>query len=172
MIVNIAEILNIEGASTKVSLFIPVGRIDLSADTGVILSSPITVEGVLTNRNMNEIYFDGYASTTVEMPCDRCLELSKQKLHLPIQEVFVQRLMDEEDSDRYLIKDQKIDILPVIIQALLASMPMKVVCEKECKGLCSHCGVNLNIEQCNCRDNQIDPRFESLKSLFPEDKEV
>ena len=50
--------------------------------------------------------------------------------------------------------------------------PMKIVCSEKCKGLCTHCGSNLNITQCNCSENEIDPRFESLKSLFSKDKEV
>lgn len=172
MIINIADILTIAGASTKVSLFIPVGTIDLSAETEVVLSSPVQVEGVLTNQNMTEIYFDGYAKTTIEMPCDRCLEVSKQEMHVPIQEVFVQRHITQEDLERYLIKDQKIDILPAIIQTLLASMPMKAICGKECRGFCPQCGINLNIQQCTCIEDQIDPRFESLKSLFTKEKEV
>lgn len=172
MIINISDILNIEGASTKVSLFIPVGKVDLSADIGMTLSAPIEVEGVLTNQNGTEVYFDGYVDTTIEIPCDRCLGPSKQKLNIPIQEIFVQDPKAQEDPETYLVRDHKIDLLPGVIQGIVASKPMKAICGKECKGLCPHCGVNLNLRQCNCQEDDIDPRFESLKSLFPEDKEV
>ncbi|MCH8286509.1 DUF177 domain-containing protein [candidate division KSB1 bacterium] len=42
---------------------------------------------------------------------------------------------------------------------------MKKVCRDTCAGLCAICGVNLNIEQCSCKETNIDSRWEALKKL-------
>ena len=48
-------------------------------------------------------------------------------------------------------------------QVLLAT-PVKLVCREDCKGLCPHCGSNLNVEPCNCQQPS-DPRWAALSDL-------
>lgn len=36
-------------------------------------------------------------------------------------------------------------------EEILLDYPMRVFCRPDCKGLCPHCGVNLNMEQCRCK---------------------
>ncbi|MBI4720791.1 MAG: DUF177 domain-containing protein [Chitinivibrionia bacterium] len=37
-----------------------------------------------------------------------------------------------------------------IYENLIVSIPMQILCRDDCKGLCTECGVNLNLETCNC----------------------
>ena len=46
-------------------------------------------------------------------------------------------------------------------------MEMAVLCREDCKGLCPHCGKDLNEGPCGCEPRQIDPRLEALKKLLP-----
>lgn len=39
-------------------------------------------------------------------------------------------------------------------QEVILNLPTKILCEKECKGLCPNCGVNLNNETCKCNERQ------------------
>ncbi|NMA14219.1 MAG: DUF177 domain-containing protein [Clostridia bacterium] len=43
---------------------------------------------------------------------------------------------------------------------------MKTLCREDCKGLCPICGSNLNIKQCRCERESIDPRLAALKNFF------
>ena len=43
-----------------------------------------------------------------------------------------------------------IDLGEEIRQEIIMSNPVRVLCRKDCKGICPKCGVNLNIEQCQC----------------------
>ena len=43
---------------------------------------------------------------------------------------------------------------------------MKPLCRPDCRGLCPHCGCDLNIEQCDCKDEQLDPRLAVLGDLL------
>jgi uncharacterized protein len=44
-----------------------------------------------------------------------------------------------------------IDLGEEIRQEIIMSNPVRVLCGKDCKGICPKCGVNLNIEQCQCK---------------------
>jgi uncharacterized protein len=40
------------------------------------------------------------------------------------------------------------------------------LCHEDCKGLCPHCGRNLNLEQqCNCEQHVSDPRWDALNEI-------
>jgi len=50
-------------------------------------------------------------------------------------------------------------------EQVLLAVPLKVICREDCKGLCPHCGANLNVEQCSCAEPIEDPRWTALKEL-------
>lgn len=43
-----------------------------------------------------------------------------------------------------------IDLGEEIRQEIILANPAKVLCSKDCKGICPKCGANLNIAQCKC----------------------
>ena len=47
----------------------------------------------------------------------------------------------------------EIDLSNVVRDTLLLEKPLKTICNKNCKGLCSNCGSNLNFEDCKCLEN-------------------
>ena len=53
----------------------------------------------------------------------------------------------------------------VLREQVLLALPLRAVCREDCKGLCPHCGKNLNLEQCNCAEPLEDPRWSVLKDL-------
>ena len=53
----------------------------------------------------------------------------------------------------------------VLREQVLLALPLKVTCRPDCKGLCPHCGKNLNQEQCSCSTEIEDPRWAALKEV-------
>ena len=49
-------------------------------------------------------------------------------------------------------ENEFIDLGEEIRQEMILDNPAKVLCGKECKGICPQCGANLNKEQCKCSD--------------------
>ncbi len=47
-------------------------------------------------------------------------------------------------------KSGYIDLGEEIRQEIILANPAKVLCSKDCKGICPQCGANLNLEQCKC----------------------
>ena len=44
-----------------------------------------------------------------------------------------------------------VDLGEEIRQEIIMANPPKVLCSKDCKGICPKCGMNLNKEQCQCK---------------------
>src|SRR5579885_2513888 len=54
---------------------------------------------------------------------------------------------------------------PVLEEQVLLALPMKVICQRDCRGLCPNCGANLNHEECRCETHSLDPRMAPLARL-------
>ena len=49
---------------------------------------------------------------------------------------------------------------------------LSVLRKDDCKGICSRCGANLNIQTCDCDTTGLDPRMAAIKDIFSKFKEV
>jgi uncharacterized protein len=58
-----------------------------------------------------------------------------------------------------------IDISDDVRQTAVLTIPLKVLCRDDCRGLCPKCGMNLNEQQCDCTDTVADSRWDTLRSL-------
>jgi uncharacterized protein len=112
--------------------------------------------------------------TAVGVECGRCLE----PVNYPIEAELVYTLVPsegkigEEDSSRSdedlnfgYYSDEVIALDPLVMEQIVLRVPIKPLCNNLCKGLCPHCGTNLNTESCNCRSGILDPRFSALKNF-------
>ena len=116
---------------------------------------------ILGNASVNLSYFVDYDSNlhlngNVRVPCefvcDRCGSTFEKNLFLELNEV-VSPKMSEEDELSY---DMPVVILDNIISSfVLINFPSKVLCNENCKGLCSRCGTNLNDSECECSKIKI-----------------
>ena len=58
-----------------------------------------------------------------------------------------------------------IDLSEDVRQTVLLSVPLKLLCTENCKGLCPLCGRNLNSGTCTCTQGAVDTRWEQLIKL-------
>lgn len=70
-----------------------------------------------------------------------------------------------EDCETVYIDEADIDIDGVLAEQLILSLPEKLLCSKQCKGLCPQCGASLNFEKCSCVADRSDSPFAVLKQL-------
>ncbi len=114
-------------------------------------------------------------NTMAHYVCDRCLEEFDRVIESEFRLYVVRKLEQgvHEEDDEYRVLDENedfIDISEEIIESLLLEVPMKHICDEDCRGLCPSCGANLNSQQCTCASEKIDPRWEKLRELFVHDK--
>ncbi|MBI9073687.1 MAG: DUF177 domain-containing protein [Melioribacteraceae bacterium] len=128
----------------------------------------ISVECALDKSN-HQIVLDVSVISDTEFDCDRCGENFKAEIESEFELIY---FFDEEsgsngdDNTFYLPPEQdKIDITESIVENVLISIPMKKLCDDECKGLCVKCGCNLNENTCECNKDNINPAWEKLLKL-------
>jgi uncharacterized protein len=109
-----------------------------------------------------------------ELLCVRCLApvpwqqdeafeiLLRHRSHEPAAEEVE---LGDEDLDVVFIDDEVLDLADLAAEQVLLAMPMRVLCDESCSGLCPTCGANRNLRpECGC-EPQVDPRWEALKGL-------
>lgn len=144
-----------------------------SLDDGMRIIRPV-VGRICLARITGGVLAQGHFSTEVELTCDRCLGLFSLSVEFDLEEQFVpvvdvdtgKWLKLEEVDPVLLIDDHHIlDLAEVFRQAIYLELPMHPICGPDCQGLCPRCGQNFDVGPCDCVDDEIDPRWESLQNL-------
>lgn len=168
----IIELANIGTTSKKIELGFDPAEIDLEGEL-VTLKGKTVITGE-TQRTGERATIQGTISTDVSLDCTRCLEPLAKHFHIPFKAIFVdaseedtnaEAEIGDEQLDESLVKDGRIDMAEVVREQILLALPEQVFCRDDCKGLCPKCGASLNLIDCNCADDEIDPRWAALKSL-------
>ena len=153
MIIRVAD-LEPEGLHVEAPLVIEPLRTDEHA--------AIRIEGAVlrgdVRRTGRGVEFRGRLACRAEVLCARCLE----PVHLAVDRSFnlhyafaAPRGKDieipEGDLDVDFLKpDGELDLTDVAREQIYLELPMKPVCSDHCRGLCPHCGENLNRGGCRC----------------------
>jgi len=75
------------------------------------------------------------------------------------------------DMETGFYREGELDLGEIVREQLLLNIPMRPLCGESCKGLCPHCGANLNETTCGCEQKSIDPRMKALEKLLTKRKE-
>ncbi|MGD8367004.1 MAG: DUF177 domain-containing protein [Desulfobacterales bacterium] len=59
----------------------------------------------------------------------------------------------------------EIDLREGLQEQLVMAIPCKPLCREDCKGLCPHCGADLNRNPCRCGTGAVDPRLAPLAGI-------
>ncbi len=129
----------------------------------------VSCNGTITNSH-GKYTFDGQVAAKVVFYCSSCLEKFEEELSFPMIEVFSKETLEDDEMWAFSGKNN-ISLEEPIKTNILLNLPMKAICSKNCKGLCHICGHNLNLSDCGCERDYIDPRFEKFLHLF-NNKEV
>jgi len=165
MKIDVSDILKDNGASMDLETeeILDVSGLE---DTGIELDSPISFKGRVVNIN-GILELTGRLKTRYGAQCYRCLKDMELGMDVKIEECFVKE-QSGRDNDSYLYEGNYIDLDKPLKDNILLNLPMKHVCEENCKGICPICGCDLNTGQCDCREDTTDLRLEALKDFFKE----
>jgi uncharacterized protein len=126
------------------------------------------------HKVIKDIRLRGRFAASFELACARCLEPVGQDVSREF-ELLYRPLGVDAGRDELSVTDAEAEIgyyqgeglllEDVLREQVLLAFPLKVICREDCKGLCVHCGKNLNQEQCSCAAQQKDPRWEALREI-------
>lgn len=163
MKINIADIIDVQGATKKIS--VTKEGMEIPKDfLSMALCEPVKLTGELESDDGN-IYLTGILEAKIKVECDRCMCDLIYNIESEVTESFGSMIVGKTDYVEP-INQSTIDLGPIIEETLLLSLPMKAVCDSDCKGICTVCGQNLNQQSCDCDLDYIDPRLEKLGLLF------
>jgi uncharacterized protein len=136
--------------------------------------SPISVAFDIDRQEPRRYRLAGRVAGEIALTCSRCVE----PFTLPVATDFDlryvpgdenigegEREVQEDDLTTAFYADDQIDLGQLITEQLHLALPMKPLCSDGCKGLCPHCGTNLNTGSCSCSQSWEDPRLAALKNL-------
>jgi len=146
------------------------------------ITSPVDVKGKMYVID-NKLYIHLTIKADMQVNCSRCLESFTYPFKSSVNAEFVHENLsdhqdDEPDEDIIYYKESTVDLDELIKENIIMNIPMKLVCDKNCQGLCSNCGVKLKENSCDCEYTQsndedinsdIDPRLAKLKELLEQD---
>ena len=61
--------------------------------------------------------------------------------------------------------EEEINLSPYIREQVLLALPMRPLCDDDCRGLCAGCGADLNYEPCRCVSSVSDPRMALFRTM-------
>ena len=113
------------------------------------------MEPAIESVGERKLAVNGKVHLTVCIPCARCLEPTASGLDIQFENE-----LDVNDED--YIEGYSLNVDQLVHDEALLVWPERVLCRKDCKGLCSTCGQNLNHGSCSCRPTDLDPRMAKI----------
>jgi uncharacterized protein len=105
--------------------------------------------------------------------CSRCLQELDIPLEIDIEEEFLaggeattgpgQSTAATREAFRIDVH-HTLDLEEAVRQYWTSALPMQPVCRSDCRGLCPHCGQDLNERACSCAPEE-DERWSALRQL-------
>lgn len=122
----------------------------------------------------DRVLIEGRAKTKATLGCSRCLKHFFSPVDITFNTEYIPHRETGEEGEHELTAEEldvntyindQIDLTEAVRDHILLSLPMKALCNAQCKGMCLHCGKNFNEGACECRSDYIDPRLAPLKKL-------
>jgi uncharacterized protein len=84
--------------------------------------------------------------------CDRCLSDVDRVLHIDVDEQLDADPESQNDplGASNVLTGDRLDVQDLATQLVCSAIPLGLLCEPNCKGICSMCGENKNTGTCTC----------------------
>jgi len=139
--------------------------------TELRFSTPLSISGTAQWLSSGEVLVRVSIRGRMGLECRRCLD----PVEVPVGEEFTLLFVPPGEAAQ---DDEEVRLLPegmveldlgeaIREEVILAVWPF-ALCRPDCKGLCPHCGANLNEEACQCSSEELDPRWDALRALKEE----
>ena len=165
MVINFSDLLSKKNRKKQISLTFELETFEFEGEE-IRAIEKVDVEGVAISEN-DVIVINASIKTKLQLSCSRCLDTFIYPIDIDIEERFTndKELQNEETM---FVDSDTLNITEIIENSIISTLPIKRLCKEDCKGLCSQCGANKNVENCSCFDYDVDIRLAKLRELFGE----
>lgn len=159
LVVDVHELLEAPGSRRPLTLSarvegLDVGLVGVNDELRFDLVLEAIDGGILVRGSLTGAY---------EGSCGRCLAPIGAPLAVKVAEVY--RPLGGVWEEGYVISHETIDLDRMVRDTVGLEIPLNPLCRGDCAGLCARCGADLNEGPCDCRPDEVDPRWSALKEL-------
>lgn len=160
MIINIAELQ--KNQTEHFSINETLNELSLGED--YTIDPPARIVGELWYED-DVLFIQAKSIIAVSTKCARCLKDILVPIELKIQDdIPIDELLETYGAE--------FDVCDLLKEQIILNMPVRLLCDPDCKGLCSVCGNDLNFQECSCdKEGAINPQFEDLANWSIETQE-
>jgi uncharacterized protein len=142
-------------------------------DERVKLSAAAEVNGKIRLAG-NEVFVNGHVDARAQVECDRCLKPVEVPVNADFELEYISGSeyessaaaeLTEAEMSVSVFDGKAIDVDEIVKEQILLTVPTRMLCREDCKGICPECGTDRNTGECSCVTSDIDPRWAALKKL-------
>lgn len=116
-------------------------------DERICFDKPFEVGGEYTFAS-GCVKINARINGVLKFNCDRCGQECNMSVGVKLDERVFPK--DTEDSD-YTYESGIINLDDMVFHNVLLSLPLQLLCDESCKGICLGCYANLNSQKCKCK---------------------
>ncbi|BDR53510.1 DNA-binding protein [Bombiscardovia nodaiensis] len=180
--VSVAQLAQQAGQSKTIDANFPAPSGIGDEIVGVSEGEPVHVSGSLDSI-VDGLILNAHISAPLHAVCTRCLKPLSGPKELDVVAFFPYEMPEEKDEGQGEVEivageeeagdgntyplagsGTLVDLEALLRDNLVESIPLKVLCKPDCKGLCSQCGIDLN-EHPDHHHDIIDGRWSALEGL-------
>lgn len=151
MIVSLAELGQGEAALSGEE---PGSILEMENEERLRVDGPVRYE-LRASQAGKELVVRGSVSCAISFACVRCGDF----FTADVTDSSFLRAFETTEGMEF------VDLTPDIRESMILAFPLNPVCDASCKGICAHCGTNLNRGSCSCSVSWDDSRWNSLNEL-------
>ena len=130
--------------------------------------APLSASGSIVGT-AGYLRLEATVSAPYQSFCARCLADVSGEFSFTLERTVSTRSqlaeLDEAELDDYVLAENGfVELDDLLFEFFELSLPLRVLCSEDCRGLCQHCGQNLNEGECTCQKKPTDPRLAPLQA--------
>ncbi len=121
-----------------------------------------------------QVLVRGSVSGEVLLTCARCLVEFTTRIRevvdielrpvLDLDRTAQERELGSDDLNVEFFRGDALDVGHLAAEQISLCIPIKPLCQDDCRGICPECGANKSLGTCSCEPD-TDPRWSALKAL-------
>jgi uncharacterized protein len=133
------------------------GELAIDIDQGMLQDVSVKIQFRRSSLGIGTYFQVHYVA---QLTCFRCLGRFSRAFDTQLYLTYVKGKDPYEHSEKVDLKKTDVDriyytgphinVLVGLREAILLSLPIKIVCKETCRGLCPVCGKDRNKESCTC----------------------
>ncbi len=151
-------------------------------EEGIAFLAPLQIR-LRAIRVQELVEVEGSLDTRLRYPCSRCLQAFEAPLAVSFDLTYARDIpeaIDSEDEEGIELTPEDLGLIPFqgeeidlregLQEQVVMALPLQPLCNVSCRGLCPHCGADLNRKPCGCTPPVFGNKFAALKDLKVETK--